>query len=313
MNLNKKYLTKDIENYIPSLQGYSSISHIKKGYANDSKFRVSLQDGRDYLLKIFDLKDFQSKQLEYNILQKMKLYNVKCSTPIEIGEISQKEIGYMILSYIDGDDAEEILPKNSEEVQYNIGFQAGQELLKMHNHHAPDYISNWYERKYKKHQNYIEQYRDCGYQLKHDSKVMSFIDDNIEFMKNRPNLFQHDDFHIGNLIIKDYHLNGVIDFNSFDWGDPVHDFLKVGLFSSEVSVPFSIGQIKGYHNDKEPDELFWRLYSLYLAMSMFSSIVWILKVKPDELDQMLNKLYRVLEDHDYFTSIKPRWYHAVHK
>ncbi|EPY06294.1 hypothetical protein PAALTS15_16301 [Paenibacillus alvei TS-15] len=106
-------------------------------------------------------------------------------------------------------------------------------------------------------------------------------------MRHRPNLFQHDDFHVGNLIIKDNQLSGVIDFNRFDWGDPIHEFLKVGMFSSEVRIPFSIGQIRGYHKDSEPDDLFWRLYSLYLAM---------------------DKIDRVLEDHDYFRLLKPKWY-----
>lgn len=40
-------------------------------------------------------------------------------------------------------------------------------------------------------------------------------------------------------------------FNRMNWGDPIHDFLKAGMFSSEVSIPFSIGQIKGYHANRE--------------------------------------------------------------
>ena len=127
-------------------------------------------------------------------------------------------------------------------------------------------------------------------------------------MKDRPNLFQHDDFHMGNIVVRDRKLSGVIDFNRYDWGDPIHEFLKVGMFSREISIPFSIGQIRGYHLNNEPDELFWRLYSLYLAMCVFSSVVWILKVKPEELDQMLDKINTVLKDHDYFEKLKPIWY-----
>ena len=127
-------------------------------------------------------------------------------------------------------------------------------------------------------------------------------------MKDRPNIFQHDDFHVANLIVKDNKLSGVIDFNRYDWGDPIHEFLKVGFFSSEFSIPFSIGQIKGYHLKHEPDEHFWQLYSLYLAMSIVVSVAWILKVKPEELNIMMNKINRVLEDHDYFERVIPKWY-----
>ncbi|MCR8630455.1 aminoglycoside phosphotransferase family protein [Paenibacillus radicis (ex Xue et al. 2023)] len=144
--------------------------------------------------------------------------------------------------------------------------------------------------------------------VKNDFKVMSFIEDNLQLMKNRPNLFQHDDFHVANLIIKDKELSGVIDFNRYDWGDPVHEFLKVGMFSAEVSLPFSMGQIMGYHGNQDPTELFWKLYSLYLAMCIISSVVWIIKVKPEETAIMMDKIDRVLEDHNYFELIKPKWF-----
>jgi aminoglycoside phosphotransferase (APT) family kinase protein len=127
-------------------------------------------------------------------------------------------------------------------------------------------------------------------------------------MRNRPNLFQHDDYHIGNLIVSGAKLSGIIDFNRYDWGDPIHEFVKVGIFSSEVSVLFSVGQIRGYHNHGEPDEAFWGLYSLYLAMTLISSVVWVLNVRPDETGLMLGKIHKVLEDHNDFNLTVPRWY-----
>ncbi|GIP32804.1 aminoglycoside phosphotransferase family protein [Paenibacillus sp. J2TS4] len=298
----------NMEQYIPHLKGYQDISPIHKGYSSDHKYCVSFQDGWKYLLRMFDLKQREAKKAEFDVLQKMELYSVKCSKPIEFGSVEPLGKGYMLLSYIEGEDAEEHIGKLPEEVQYKIGADAGIELLKMHQCPAPEPVSGWFDRKYKKHRRYMDQYHACGYKLKEDSKLQSFIDDHIELMKYRPNVFQHDDFHVGNLIIKDQQLAGVIDFNSYDWGDPIHEFLKVGFFSSEVSIPFAIGQMTGYHKGGQPDERFWTLYSLYLAMSIYSSIVWILKVKPEELDSMLEKIYRVLEDHNGFESVKPKWY-----
>lgn len=43
MNLNK-YITKDIDQHIPSLKGYNSISQIRKGYSNDDKLYRILED-----------------------------------------------------------------------------------------------------------------------------------------------------------------------------------------------------------------------------------------------------------------------------
>ncbi|WP_236597293.1 hypothetical protein [Peribacillus psychrosaccharolyticus] len=64
-----------------------------------------------------------------------------------------------------------------------------------------------------------------------------------------------------------------MDFHQYDWGDPIHEFHKIGIFNREVSIPFSIGQIRGYFINTEPDEYFWRLYSLYLAMFDFSTVI----------------------------------------
>lgn len=56
-----------------------------------------------------------------------------------------------------------------------------------------------------------------------------------------------------------------------------------------------------------PDE-FWRLYSIYVAMVIFSSIVWSIKKSPQQLDQMIERIHVVLDDHKNFDLIRPSWY-----
>ncbi|WP_059053862.1 aminoglycoside phosphotransferase family protein [Paenibacillus senegalimassiliensis] len=293
--------------HIPFLQDDVQIEQIHKGYSSDHKYVVHKGDEL-FLLRTFDHKYQALKQIEFEALFRMKELDVKCSRPLEIGDLSDFGLGYMILSFIEGEDAAEVLPNLSWEEQFNIGDDAGVELQKIHQYAAPKNIPSWYERKLSKHTGYFNQYSQLDIRFKNDSAVISFIDDNLYLMKLRPNLFLHDDFHVGNLIVKDNHLSGIIDFNRYDWGDPIDEFVKLGMFSSEVSVPFSIGQIRGYFKGSEPGVHFWRLYSLYLAMCLVSSIVWIIKVKPEETDIMMEKIERVLEDHDYFRLLKPKWY-----
>jgi aminoglycoside phosphotransferase (APT) family kinase protein len=295
-----------LRNNIDFCKNMDKIISINKGYSDDKKY-LAINGESKYLIKIFSTKNYEFKMCEYNILKKMSENNVKCSEVVDIGLVKDK-FGFMILTYIEGSDAGEELAKYSDEIQYNIGFEAGCELLKIHKYTAPDNILSWYERKRIKHQKYIEQYNRLNIRVKDDIQIMEYINKNIDIMKKRPNIFQHDDFHVGNMIISNGHLAGVIDFNRFDWGDPIHEFIKVGFFSSAVSIPFSIGQIKGYHNGKDPDELFWKLYSLYLAMCIFSSIVWQMKVEPKEMGNMMEYINNVLRDHDNFRLQKPKWY-----
>ena len=303
-----QHILEQIAKDISLIQGYREARYITKGYSNDKKFVVRCSNGNLVLLKIFPLQDYVSKQQEYEILEHMAAYDVRCSRPMAIGEIAEQESGYMIVSYIEGEDGEEAVPKLPDEAQYQIGLQAGQELLNITQKQADVTLPSWYDRKLRKHQRYVEQYRNCGYRLRNDEKVLAFIDSHIHLMIDRPNRLQHDDYHLGNLIIRDQQLQGIIDFNAFDWGDPIHEFVKVGIFCSETSVPFSIGQIRGFHHGEEPGELFWKLYTLYLAMTLIASVVWVLKVKPDELNMMMDKINRVLDDHRDFDSVKPRWY-----
>ncbi|WP_449620071.1 aminoglycoside phosphotransferase family protein [Robertmurraya sp. Marseille-Q9965] len=292
---------------IPLISNCKEVIEIKKGFSSDDKFLIHTKDdNKKLLLRVFNLEDLDPKRTEYAILEKMQEYQVTCSRPISIGEIENR--GYMITSYIDGKDAEDEILKYTEQEQYNIGIEAGKELKKMHQMPAPDYISSWYSRKVEKHKKYRDAYLACEVKVKNDDKIMKFIDENIHLMKSRPNLFQHDDFHLGNIVVSDKKFAGVIDFNRYDWGDPIHEFLKIGIFTRGVSIPFSIGQIRGYFNNREPDEDFWRLYSLYLAMCVFSTVVWTLKTVPNNMNEMLEKVYMCLEDHDYFSRLKPKWY-----
>ncbi|WEG14451.1 aminoglycoside phosphotransferase family protein [Pullulanibacillus sp. KACC 23026] len=295
-----------LTNQIPFISNCKKIIQIKKGASSDKKYLINLEDNQKVLLRVFNHEALEAKKAEYSILEKMRDYNVTCSQPISIGKVDNR--GYILTTYIEGKDAEDELPLCTEQEQFNIGIEAGQNLRKMHQYTAPSHVTSWYLRKKEKHQKYLDAYLKCEMKIQNDQKIIKFIEENIHLMKQRPNIFQHDDFHVGNIIVNKKKFAGVIDFNRYDWGDPIHEFLKIGIFSRKVSIPFSIGQIQGYYNNTEPEEYFWRLYSLYLAMCVFSTVIWTIKTIPDSIDDMLEKVYLFLEDHDNFRELKPKWY-----
>ncbi|MBD2872824.1 aminoglycoside phosphotransferase family protein [Paenibacillus arenilitoris] len=304
VNQSERYL-----NSIPLLGEDAKLERIRKGYSSDGKYIVFDRQGAPkYILRTYGIEQDRDKRLEFNRLAMMEEQDVECSRPIEIGVLHELGLGYMIVSYIEGNEATDELPLLTEEDQFRVGIQAGLELQKIHRVSCPEPIGPWADRMAAKHRRYRIAYANCGAAIPNDAKLLSYIDNNLRLMNGRSNIFQHDDYHVGNLIVKDGNLSGIIDFNRSDWGDPLHEFVKVGIFSSEVSVPFSVGQIAGYHNRKEPGEAFWPLYSLYLAMTLVSSVVWVLKVKPEELDVMMAKIDKVMEDHDGFELTVPKWY-----
>lgn len=295
---------------IPMLRNRYRLERIHRGYSSDHKYMVNDHEGNpQYVLRTYSIQKEKDKENEFKMLQRMEEIGVRCTKPIESGVLPSLGLGYMIVSYIEGEEASEALPFLAEKEQYDIGIQAGLELRKMHQIPCTDDdVGAWHERMTAKYDRNRAEYAKCGIAIEEESRLLSFIDGNLHLMKNRPNLFQHDDYHVGNLIVKDGAFSGVIDFNRYDWGDPIHEFVKAGMFSAEASVPFCVGQIQGYHDCNEPGDEFWRLYSLYLAMTLISSVVWILRVRPEELDSMMGKIRKVLDDHDHFERIVPKWY-----
>ncbi|MFJ5564293.1 aminoglycoside phosphotransferase family protein [Lysinibacillus xylanilyticus] len=292
---------------MPLLKDHKEFKKINKGFSSDEKYFISLKNSDEkYMLRFFPISQFEDREKEFAILKTVETYTNKAIKACEIGKI--QDHGYMVTTYMDGNDVEEELLVLTEREQYQLGFEAGQELLNLHKIQAPKHIESWYEQKRLKHKKYVEAYLACPIKIDQDEKILQFIDNHMLLMENRPNIFQHDDYHPSNLIALEGKFKGIIDFGRYDWGDPIHEFLKIGIFTRNISVPFSIGQIKGYFNEEEPSDEFWTLYSLYLAMCVFSTVVWTLKTIPEDMDNMRNKINIFLNDHQYFNNIKPSWY-----
>ncbi|PES70882.1 aminoglycoside phosphotransferase [Bacillus cereus] len=294
------------QNNIQIVKDAVNIEEISKGFLPDKKYIVTTIDDEKYLLRIGDIREYERRKIEFQILNEMVKRNVQVQRPIEIGILEEEGV-YSIFSYIEGEDAKKLLPTYTPKEQYEIGMEAGKDLAKMHIYESPKDILPWYERAMKKHRKYVEAYKTCGIKIKNDDKIIKFIDENEIYLKNRPNRFQHDDFHLENIIVRDAKYVGVVDFNGYDWGDPLHDFVKIALFARDISIPYSIGQIEGYFNGRIPEE-FWNLYAVYVGMTVFSSVVWSLRAAPHMLDDTLERLTIVLEDHKNFELSKPIWF-----
>lgn len=289
--------------------GFTIIYEISEGFSADKKY-VAKKKSELYLIKVFNANAMDEKEKEFDILKKVEEINVKSSKPIDIGTFNN--FGYMITSYLAGKDGKKILPKLDTGMQYKLGLEAGEQLFRIHTITPNRPLESWDKRQNKKYHNKLAIYCKNNITFFNDDKVIKFIDENINYMKTRKNVLQHDDFHAGNLIFKNNQISGVIDFGSFDWGDSFHDFLKLGLFSRNISIPFAIGQIHGYFG-KDPSTDFWILYSLYLGMEMISSVNWCLELYPSQLNKMLDSFNIILKDHNNFSQIMPKWYRSIKK
>ncbi|QTM98996.1 phosphotransferase [Sediminibacillus dalangtanensis] len=291
---------------IRSVPKAKNIKKLTKGFSADSKFLIQAEREK-YLLCFADKQDYEKKRRQFRLLKKMIEMGVRAPIPVEVGLLDDRKSCYSIYSFLEGEDAREEIPHLSEQNQFVVGEAAGKQLAKIHNLRAPEHIGSWHDRSIAKHYKYLNAYWETGVKIKNEQQIIDFIEEHKHLLKDRPNRFQHDDFHLENIILNNGKLAGIIDFDNYDWGDPYHDFVKMGLFQRETSIPFAIGQLEGYFHGKIPDD-FWTLYAVYLAMAMFSSVVWTVRFSPENLEQMLKRLMTVQQEHHYFNLVKPVWY-----
>ncbi|MUK87804.1 phosphotransferase [Ornithinibacillus sp. L9] len=289
--------------YNPHLKNATSVKQLEKGFSHDKKYIID----DSYLLRTFTSEDEARRKQEFEVIKLASNYSTYVPKAIEFNTVHDFHTSYMLLTYLPGEDGEEALSKLTEEEQYNAGYVAGVELKKLHQVNAPADYPSWYSIKKKKSEKYLQELKDISIEEQIKELLEAYIHKHEHLMLDRPNTFQHDDFHPSNLLIKDKEFAGIIDFQRMDWGDPVHDLHKLGFFSKHVSIEFTKGIIDGYHNHNVTDE-FWKLYALYSAMHVVSAIVWGNRQGPESFEKLLIYSLEVIEDHDSFRNIIPKWY-----
>ena len=125
-------------------------------------------------------------------------------------------------------------------------------------------------------------------------------------LKNRPQVYQHGDYHIGNMMIGRGGKLYIIDFNRNDYGDPWEEFNRI-VWCAQKAPLFASGMVNGYFDGDVPLE-FWKLLALYISSNTLSSVYWAIPFGQNEVDTMLNQAKEVLSWYDNMRNPIPTWY-----
>ena len=285
---------------------WKSITPISKGWSSDKKYLVETVDGKLQLLRISDIDAYENKKKEYEIITKYSQLGINMSMPIEFGTCNEGKNVYMLLSWIEGRDLEEVLPELSEQEQYNLGRQAGIILRKIHS--IPlDSADVPATTKREKKLTQLGRYEESGVRISGDEVAVAYVKENINSIWNKTPVYMHGDFHPGNLIYVPDGSIGVIDFNRWEVGDPYEEFYKLESFGIEISVPYCIGQIDAYFDDDVPED-FWTANAVYVAQASLFSIKWAEKFGQAEIDGMVRRARASMMNFDDFMITVPKWY-----
>ena len=285
---------------------WKSIEEISKGWSKDIKYYITTMDEQHLLLRISDIDQYEVKKKEYEIIKKYSLLGFPMSMPIDFGIYNNEKNVYMLLTWIEGNDLEDVLSGLPEGEQYQLGRKAGEILKRIHSIKI-DSGDQPTETKKAKKLLQLSRYEESQDRIKGDDVAVKYVKDNIDRIWKEKPVYMHGDYHPGNLIYTPEGNIGVIDFNRWEIGDPYEEFYKLESFGIEHSIPYCIGQIDAYFDDKIPEE-FWIVLAVYVAHASLYSIKWAEKFGQEEIDGMVVRCRMAFDDYDDFSLYVPRWY-----
>lgn len=282
------------------------LEKINRGWSDDVKYYIETYDNQKLLLRVSNIEKYEAKKKEYEVIQRYAELGFIMSQPLSFGVCNHNQNTYMLLTWIEGEDLELALPKLDSEQQYLLGREAGSILKKIHSLKVPeDEIPSITKIPKKRRQ--IQSYIESKVRIADDEEVIKFINENLDKLWSKPPVYQHGDFHPGNLILTPEGKIGVIDFNRWEIGDPYEEFYKLESFGTDFSIPYCRGQIDSYFKDQVPED-FWEILAIYVAHASLYSIKWAEKFGQDDIDHMIGICKKSLLHYDNFKKYIPSWY-----
>lgn len=302
MEKNEFFLKQNLPDYTK----WDSVDCIHLGWSSDKKYRVTKND-QTFLIRLSPVEFLENKNKEFQLIKKCNKL-ITCSEAIACSTVSNKStMAYMILSYIKGESLDIALNSFTNEEQYQLGIEAGRILKKIHSIDlesvdGKEVLSNLEMKKREQ----LDRFINSHHNLPHQEKIVAYVSNHLNKIGKQRVVYQHGDFHPGNIIIDDKRELHIIDFNRCDIGDPYEEFLKIALFTVESSTFFSLGQIDGYFNHHIPDR-FWEMLKIYSLHSSLFSIIWADGFGPAEVDGMIKRYHRIYSDYMELKNLVPKW------
>lgn len=291
---------------IPGYDSFTKREPICKGWSGDRKYYAETAGHKQYLIRTADISQYEQKRAEFENMKRAAALGIPMQQPVDFGTCNDGRSVFLMLTWIAGDDAEDLLPQLSDTQQYLLGRKAGEILKEMQTIETFPPSDDWFCRYNVKIDRYIRNYRNCGLTFDGADQVIAYIEQNRHLLKNRPMCLTHDDFHPGNLILNQAQELFVIDFQRFRVAEPYHAFAGV-QFSARSCPYFAIGQINAYFNGDPPED-FWQLLALYMACTAVNALPWSIPYGREEIDFAYRQIAQILSWYDNFKRAVPAWY-----
>lgn len=117
---------------------------IKKGWSSDKKYYVKTVESSSFLMRVADISQYEQKKAEYENMKRIANLGIPMQQPVDFGVCNGGSNVFLILTWVDGEDAEEVLPLLPETAQYVLGRTAGKILKEMQTTEVSTPSDDWF-------------------------------------------------------------------------------------------------------------------------------------------------------------------------
>lgn len=277
---------------------------IHRGWSADRKYRAVDSLGRVYFLRISPMEQYENRKLQFSHIEQVQNLGIRVCEPVECGICD--EGCYTLLGWINGRDAEMVLPELNGTQRYALGLEAGRMLRTIHSIPVPFEGEPWAVRYGRKLDSKIAAYEKSPLKYEKGDLYLEILCRERYLVQDRPTVWHHGDFHCGNLMLDEKRRPWVIDFDREDIGDPWYEFNRI-IWDVRVGAEYASGMVAGYFDGAVPEE-FWRILRLYLCQNMIASLPWAMGFGEEEIRTAKENARQVLGWYDDLNESVPNWY-----
>ncbi|MDJ1110579.1 phosphotransferase, partial [Macrococcus caseolyticus] len=149
-------------------------------------------------------------------------------------------------------------------------------------------------------------YLNCEYKYDNDQCLFNVIEKYENRIIDKPVVYHHGDYHVGNMVIDEKGKLWIIDFDRCSIGAPFEEFNRIS-WCVNTSEAFSSGRVDGYFDNKVPID-FWEVLSVYIATNILSSLPWAVPFGHKEIQVMKEEFEVQRKYYEDFNIVIPKWY-----
>ena len=292
---------------IPGSESWVWLREITEGDSSDRKFYIKNSDRERFFLRVADPTTYDHKKDEYELLAAINSFGAPIPNPAGFGICNHGKSLFLQTHWIYGNSGLKVLPGLTKHQQYTLGTDAGLCLKLVHSCEFPPHRSVWETRQKARLEKVLHALHQIRQLSANEHKLILLLEEGAGLLVSRPDALLHGDFHIGNVVLSFEYSFRLIDFDNWQYGDPMADLANVLTKIRAVSLPYAIGVIDCYFHFQVTDEEL-TLMRFYAALDLAEQLAAAHRGNDSALAESKLQLQAFMHDFQSGRGICPGWY-----